>query len=160
MPSRLAASRAFASGRTLKPMMIAPSMPASMTSFSVTAPTPLWIVRTCTSLLESFSSDCLTASTEPCTSALMMMLRSLTSPSSSLLYRSSSVEAEVDLTIEARAFAARSSTTWRASFSSATAINSSPASGTPPKPMISTGVDGSAFFTRSPRLEIIARTRP
>ena len=47
------------------PMMIAPSMPASMTSFSVTAPTPLWIVRTRTSLLESFSSDCLTASTEP-----------------------------------------------------------------------------------------------
>ena len=54
MPSRFAASRAYASGRTLKPMMVAPSMPASMTSFSVTAPTPLWIVRTRTSLLESF----------------------------------------------------------------------------------------------------------
>ena len=65
IPSRFAASRAFASGRTLKPMMIAPSMPASITSFSVIAPTPLWIVRTRTSALESFSSDCLTASTEP-----------------------------------------------------------------------------------------------
>ena len=42
----------------------------------------------------------------------------------------------------------------------ATAMNSSPASGTPPKPMISTGVEGSAFLSRSPRLEIIARTRP
>ena len=75
--SRSAISRALLSGRTLKPMMMALAVDASMTSVSVIAPTPPWIVRTRTSSLDSFSSDWRTASTEPCTSALMIRFRSL-----------------------------------------------------------------------------------
>ena len=75
--SRSAVSRTLLSGRTLKPMMMAFEAEASMMSVSVIAPTPPWMQRTRTSSLESFSRDCLTASTEPCTSALMMRLRSL-----------------------------------------------------------------------------------
>ena len=56
---------AVASGLTLKPTMIALLALASITSLSLIAPTPPWITLTLTSSLDSFSSDCLTASTEP-----------------------------------------------------------------------------------------------
>jgi hypothetical protein len=62
---RAAPSRAAASGRTLKPTMMALEEEASMTSDSFTAPTPPWMTRTLTSSLESFSRDAFTASTLP-----------------------------------------------------------------------------------------------
>ena len=64
---------------------------ASMTSLSLMAPTAPWMTRTRTSSLESFSSDCLTASTEPCTSPLTMMGSSFISPCSIWENRLSSV---------------------------------------------------------------------
>ena len=77
---RAAESRALLSGRTLKPTMMAPEVPASMTSDSLMAPTAQWMTRTRTSSLESFSREDFTASAEPCTSAFTMMFRSLISP--------------------------------------------------------------------------------
>ena len=73
-------SRAAASGRTLKPTMMAPEEAASMTSDSLIAPTPPWITRTRTSSFESFSSEDFTASTEPWTSALTIRFRFFISP--------------------------------------------------------------------------------
>ena len=116
--------------------------------------------RTRTSSLDSFSRDWRTASTEPCTSALMMTFRSLISPAEIWLNRSSSVVLVWVLTRAARSLSLRSSATWRDSFSSSTAVIWSPASGTSLKPMTSTGSEGPALFTRSPRSFTMARTRP
>lgn len=146
--SRSAISRALLSGRTLKPMMMAFAVDASMTSVSVIAPTPPWIVRTRTSSLDSFSSDWRTASTEPCTSALMIRFRSLIWPAEIWLNRSSSVVFCWSLISARRSLSLRSSATWRESLSSSTALMMSPASGTSLKPMTSTGCDGPASFTR------------
>ena len=60
-----------------------------MMSLSEMAPTALWMQRTRTSSLLSFSRDCFTASAEPCTSALTMMFSSLRSPSAIWLKSSS-----------------------------------------------------------------------
>ena len=60
---------AVASGRTLKPIMIAFDVAARLTSDSLIAPTPPWITFTTTSSLESLVRLCFTASTDPCTSA-------------------------------------------------------------------------------------------
>ena len=111
--SRSAISRTLLSGRTLKPMMMALDAEASMTSVSVIAPTPPWMQRTRTSSLESFSSDCRTASTEPCTSALMMRFRSLIWPAEIWLNRSSSEAFCWFLISAARSLSLRSSATWR-----------------------------------------------
>ena len=73
-------SFALASGRTLKPTMMALDVEASMTSDSLMAPTAQWMTRTRTSSLVSFSREALTASAEPCTSAFTMMFRSFSSP--------------------------------------------------------------------------------
>ena len=72
-PSRSAVAFAVASGRTLNPMMIALDAHARLTSDSLMAPTPPWMILTTTSSLESFRRLCFTASTEPCTSALTMI---------------------------------------------------------------------------------------
>ena len=67
-----AARRAAASGRTLKPMMIAPEAAARMTSDSVIAPMPEWTIAD----VDLSSSSCRRSSepwiapSEPCTSAL------------------------------------------------------------------------------------------
>ena len=50
---------ALASGRTLKPTMMALEVEASITSLSLMAPTAQWMTRTRTSSLDSFSRDCL-----------------------------------------------------------------------------------------------------
>ena len=62
---RAAVSLALASGRTLKPTMMAPEVAASITSLSLMAPTAQWMTRTRTSSLDSFSRDAFTASAEP-----------------------------------------------------------------------------------------------
>lgn len=55
---------------------------ASITSDSVMVPTPLWMVLILTLSVERRSSACLTASADPCTSALMIMFSSFNSPCS------------------------------------------------------------------------------
>ena len=77
MPARSAASRASLWARTLKPMIGTPEASASVTSDSVMPPTPALITRAPTSLVPSFSIAPMIASSEPCTSALMMSARSL-----------------------------------------------------------------------------------
>ena len=116
-PSRAARSRAFVSGRTLKPMMIALSIVARLTSDSVTAPTPRWMMRSCTESSTSIlSSDSSSASTAPDTSPLMMRLSDSTLPSSRARVKSSS---EMRLRALAswalRSAASRFSAIWRAS---------------------------------------------
>ena len=53
------------SGRTLKPIMIALDADAKITSDSLIAPTPPWMILTTTSSLLSFRRLCLIASTDP-----------------------------------------------------------------------------------------------
>jgi len=90
----------------------------------------------------------------------MMMLMSLTWPAEICLNRSSSEVFDEVLTSAARSLSLRSSATLRERLSSSTAEITSPASGTSLKPMTSTGSDGPAALTRSPRSLTIARTRP
>ncbi len=141
-------------------MMMALKAEARLTSSLVMAPAAACRMRTRTSSLESFSMACLTASTEPCTSALMMRLRLVILPSSMEEKRFSMVSLDASPRRCARSFSLRSSATWRDRWSSPTAIISSPALGTSSKPMISTGMEGPASFTFSPRSLISARTRP
>ena len=160
-PLRAALSLALESGRTLKPTMMALEVAASMTSLSLMAPTALWMTRTRTSSLESFSREALTASAEPCTSALTMMGSSFISPCLIWLNRSSRLTF-CAAGLEAAIFCSclRCSTSSRAMRSSATAWKSSPAPGTSPIPMISTGTEGPASVTFWPRALVMARTRP
>ena len=58
-------------------MIAAPEDSASVTSDSVMPPTPEWITRAPTSSVPSLSSAPMIASSEPCTSALMMSGNSL-----------------------------------------------------------------------------------
>ena len=53
-------------------MIAAPDEAASVTSDSVMPPTPEWMMRAATSSVPSAASAWLIASTEPCTSPLMM----------------------------------------------------------------------------------------
>ena len=145
---RAALSRAAASGRTLKPTMIAFDVAASMTSDSLMAPTPEWMTCTRTSSFESFSSEDLTASALPCTSALTMMLKSFISPCWMRENRSSSETFLLPALAASFFCCLRCSTSSRAMRSSATALNVSPALGTSDMPAISTGMDGPAFVTR------------
>ena len=64
---------ALLSGRTLKPIITALNAEARLLSVLI-APTPLWSILICTSSVDSFSSACLTASVEPCTSAFIIRL--------------------------------------------------------------------------------------
>ena len=73
MPSLFGqAARPCPPGRTLKPMTIAFDATARLMSPSVMAPTPAWMMATRTFSVDSLASASATASTEPCTSALMM----------------------------------------------------------------------------------------
>ena len=157
---RAALSLALASGRTLKPTMMAPEVLASMTSLSLMAPTAQWMTRTRTSSLEIFSREDFTASAEPCTSALTMMFRFFISPAWIWLNRSSRVTLPTLLFMLFFCSALRCSASSRAMRSSATAWKSSPASGTSPIPMISTGTEGPASVTFWPLSLVMARTRP
>ena len=72
---------AFDSGLTLNPIMIALEAVASITSDSLIPPTEVCITLTLTSGWVIFSKASLIASTEPCTSPLIIMFNSLICPS-------------------------------------------------------------------------------
>ena len=159
--SRSAMDFACASGRTLKPMMIALEADASVTSDSLIAPTPPWMTLTTTSSLESFTRLCFTASTEPCTSAFTMIGSSLTFPALICENRSSKESFAFVSSISLFLLSAMNvSAKLLASFSFWWAMKISPAFGTSLRPRISTGVDGPASLTRLPLSSIMARTLP
>src|SRR6478736_5807309 len=161
-PSRSASSATRSAGRTLKPMMIALSTVARLTSFCVIAPTPRWMIRRSTSsptsILSSASSS---ASTEPDTSPLRMRLRVSTLPAARASLRSSSEMRLRRLArLAARDAASRRSAIWRAVRSSGATRNVSPAPGTDVRPRTMTGRDGPACSTLLPCSSSMARTRP
>ena len=80
-PSRSAARRASARGRTLKPMMIASEAEASITSDSLMPPVCEWMMLIATCSCGTLAISSWSASSEPATSALRTMLSSLMSPS-------------------------------------------------------------------------------
>ena len=115
-----------------------------MTSESVSAPTPLRTMLTRTSSVVSLASASLSASTEPATSALTTRLRSCVPPSPS---NSSRVRREPPWASSCRR--SFSSACWarsRAMRSWSTTSKRVPASGTPERPRISTGVAGSGLL--------------
>ena len=125
--------------------MIAPDVPASITSDSFTVPTPVWIIFTLTFSFLSFSSDATIAPTEPCTSAFTIRFRSFTSPSCIWLNSCSSVLAEFLARTSSLNLSFLFSAISLAILSSLTALNSSPACGTSVSPRISTAVAGPAL---------------
>ena len=158
-PLAWACVAALGSALTLKPSTMALDADASMTSDSVTVPTELWMTLSLTSSVERRSSDSVSASTEPCTSALSTRRSSLTSPASICLCRSSRVM-RVALLPLSRSRSLRTVAICRALRSSDTTSIVSPACGTPESPRISTGSDGPALCTFLPRSLKSARTRP
>src|SRR5712691_5515039 len=154
-----ARSSALRSGRTPNAMTIAPEAEASSTSFSVTAPTPEPMIFSFTWSVESLGSISLSTSTEPCTSPLITIPNSLTSPAFSCSWSWSSVMREplMRAIAASRCLPWRYSTTCRALASSVT-WKRSPASGTPCKPSTSTGVDGAASLVHA-RFQHRARRR-
>ena len=147
--SRSATSAALRSGRTLKPMMIAFDAEASSTSDSLMAPTPAWMIRILTFSSDSLVSVSASTSAEPCTSALMMIGSSLTSPSAICCLQRLERQARRLRAPSAFSFACvwRNSATWRALAASAIAWNVSPGCGSAARPSTSTGVDGPAALT-------------
>ena len=141
-------------------MMTASEAAASVTSFSVIAPTPRWMIRRSTSsptsILSSASSS---ASTEPDTSPLRMRLswcRPCSSPASPRARPACRGLASAAL----RSRACRCSAICRATRSSSTTRKLSPAPGTEVKPSTCTGRAGPASSTVSPCSSSMARTRP
>ena len=124
------------------------------------APTAAWMTRTRTSSLEIFSREALTASAEPCTSALTMRFSSFISPSCILAKRLSRVTLLACLAAASFSACLRCSTSWRAMRSSATASNSSPGVGASARPVTSTGMEGPASVMVRPLSSVITRTRP
>ena len=128
-------------------------------SFSLMPPTPRCTTWIRTSLCGILSSASTIASSEPCTSALMIRFRTGISPSRARTRSSESEDAgRVAVSSAARIRASRSWATCRASRSSATVRNSSPASGTCDHPRTCTGIDGPASVTDFPFSSSIART--
>src|SRR5947209_6094523 len=132
---------------------------ASITSDSLTAPTEPWMTLSLTSSVDNRSSDSVSASTEPCTSALSTSRSSLTSPVLICWCKPSRVMRVAALTL-AFSLSARMVAICRALRSSETATRTSPAEGTPLRPRISTGSDGPADFTLRPPASSRARIRP
>ena len=147
-------------GLTLNPIIIALEAAASNMSDSVTAPTPPCITLTWTSSFDNFSKDCLTACTEPCTSAFITILRSFIEPSLIWLNRASSDNLWVDFNISSLTICCLLAATLLAILSVGTSTNWSPPCGTSDRPNISTAVDGPAVFTLLPFAFIIALTLP
>ena len=116
---------------------------------------------TVTSSLESFTRLWLSASTEPCTSALTTIGSSFRSPSLIWLNRSSSdILVFVSSSISTLCCAIKVSEKLLASLSFSQQTKTSPASGTSLRPMIDTGVDGPADLIERPNESSMARTRP
>ena len=108
-----------------------------MTSDSVIAPTPLWIISTFTFGVLSLVSAWATASTEPCTSPLMTTRSSLASPSFVRCRSDSSESLDVFPRSAWRSLVMRWSAISLAAFSSSTPLMVSPAVGTPERPTTS-----------------------
>ncbi len=145
--SSLARACTFVLGRTLKPIIMASETAARDTSDSVIVPVAACTILIFTSSLDSLTRDSVRASMEPWTSALRIRFKSLTSPSCIFSKRLSRL-IRLDLANSLdRCFWLRCRLTCLAAFSSFTATNSSPALGTPERPMISTGMEGPASFT-------------
>ena len=108
----------------------------------------------------SLASASATASTEPCTSPLMMT-RSSCCPASGMRLESSSSDTLAVAGMRLLAIFPRrlSAISW-AFFGSFTACIGSPAPGTSDRPRISTGVDGPASWMFLPCSFVIARTLP
>ncbi|OIQ65124.1 hypothetical protein GALL_533200 [mine drainage metagenome] len=158
-PSSWASSSAFFSALLWKLMMEALEAAASRTSFSVTVPAALWMIRTRTLSVLSLSSWPTRDSTEPWVSALMMRGSSLTWPSLRVVNRFSRVTRWRSWA-DWRAFSWRKVTMVRALPSSPTTWKLSPLLGTSSKPRIWTALEGPTSATRWPRSLNMARTRP
>ena len=130
--------------------MIALLAAASVTSLSLIAPTAEWMIRTRTPSTSIFCKLPANASTEPCTSPLMITATSFKSPSLKLENKLSIVTRFCFERDSCCARDALSSPTERAVFSSSKTANKSPACGASFNPVISTGVDGVATLTRRP----------
>ena len=141
--------------------MIAEDALAKMTSDSLIAPTPPWMTLTTTSSLDSFKRLCFTASTLPCTSALMIRFSSFRLPSWILVNRSSrDILDFVSSSFFTLFCATKVSANCFAVLSFSCAIRISPAFGTSERPKISTGVEGPASFTLRPLSSTMALTLP
>ena len=108
-------------------MMIALLAVARVISLSLIAPTAVWIIFTRTPSTSIFCKLDANASTEPCTSALMMTLTSFNSPSFNVENKLSSVMRLEALRCSIKARFARSSPAERAVFSSSNTTKRSPA---------------------------------
>ena len=114
-------------------------------------PTPEWITLTVTSGCWILAISPSAASTEPCTSALMISPSSCTAPSCTAENRSSRLTALLRrASISVRIRCARFCAIWRAIRSFSTTWQNSPAGGGLSKPRISTGTAGPASLTRLP----------
>ena len=144
----------------MNPIIIAFDAAARVTSDSFIAPTPPCITLTPTSSLDNFSNDCLTAWTEPWTSAFIITLRSLTWPSFIWSKNWSRDILWLAFNISSLAICCLFSAIFLATLSEGTATNWSPPCGTSESPNISTAVDGPAVLTLLPFELIIALTLP
>ena len=133
---------------------------ASITSPSVMPPTALCMIFTFIVSAGSLPSISFTASTEPWTSPFTTTLRSFTAPSLIFSYSSARLIFAVFLISDSCFFLSLMPAICFAVTSSLTTVNTSPASGTPESPNISTGMAGPASSTFLPQSLIIALTLP
>ena len=140
-------------------MIIASDAFASTISLSVIVPTPLLITLTLTPSTSILDKEFLTASSVPLTSVLSITFISFT-PDLILSNKSSREIALLFLLFLSFACSFLFSAIVLASFSVSKAINLSPDDGTSLKPVISTGVDGSASTTSLPKSSFKVLTFP
>ena len=123
-------------------------------------PTPEDTIFTCTSSVFIATSEAVNASSVPRTSVLRIILKmlrfGLPMPANILSISAACCIACTESLRRVR----RNSATSFAFFSSASTTNSSPASGTPVRPRISTGIEGPADLMFTPFSSTKARTRP
>ncbi len=160
MFSSLASAWTFELERALKPIIMASDTAASDMSDSIIAPVAECIIFISTSSLDNLIRESLKASIEPCTSALMIRFSSLVSPSCIFSKSFSRLNLLVFESSFDRCFWVRYKLTCLALLSSASAINSSPALGTPIRPNTSTGIEGPAVSTYIPLSFNMARIFP
>ena len=110
--------------------------------------------------VDKFSAAWPNACNVPCTSARKTTRSSFISCSAIFSNRLSRDTLEAAASSTSRTFSWRADATDLAIFSSVSTTNSSPACGTPERPCISTGIDGPAASTCSPRSLFSMRTLP
>ena len=141
--------------------MMALALLASITSFSVMAPTSEWMTSMLIFGFDFFFRDSTIASVEPRTSAFTTTFRSLRLPSSIWEKRASSPAATgFAERVSTRFCASRASPRDFATLSDSQTASLVPAGGTPESPTTLTGVLGPASGTRCPRLSIRDFTLP